>query len=310
MPRQAPKHEKPRFGVGEWFGRMAAELSPLERRELYQLAQTPTPDIACPFRQPSHQGSPLPCSKKGGVCSLKLYEPAGEGGSRPVRGDSGALRCTCPYRFQEGGIVESWIGEVLLGSSAPLSVSEVSFLESTLEGDDDRTSFVGRIDQVLVHPDSVPLRWCAVEVQAVYFSGPELKPELARMSEWDVAGLPFPGRIRRPDYRSSGPKRLMPQLQIKVPTLRRWGKKLAVVVDESFMAALGQMDSVGSVSNCDVAWFVVRFREEERRALLEPLRVQLTTLERAVEGLTAGVPVSLEDFESSLSAKLTGRRVP
>lgn len=31
----------------------------------------------------------------------------------------------------------------------------------------------------------------------------------------------------------------MPQLQVRVPTLRRWGKKLAVALDRAFFDALG-----------------------------------------------------------------------
>jgi hypothetical protein len=45
------------------------------------------------------------------------------------------------------------------------------------------------------------------------------------MREWIGPGVPFPAVQRRPDFRSSGPKRLMPQLQIKVPTISRWGRR-------------------------------------------------------------------------------------
>lgn len=114
----------------------------------------------------------------------------------------------------------------------------------------------------------------------------------------------FPKAVRRPDYRSSGPKRLMPQLQIKVPSLRRWGKKMAVVVDHSFFAALGKMRTAGHISNCDVAWFVVRYEDSGGQFRLVPDAVKFTTLEDSVEGLTAGVPVSLETFEKRILAKL------
>ncbi len=96
----------------------------------------------------------------------------------------------------------------------------------------------------------------------------------------------------------------MPQLQIKVPSLRRWGKKMAVVIDEGFLAALGKMDEVKHVSNCDIAWFVVRYSENGESAALEPAFVRLTTLERAVEGLTGGYPVSLETFEKRIRTRI------
>ena len=97
----------------------------------------------------------------------------------------------------------------------------------------------------------------------------------------------------------------MPQLQIKVPSLRRWGKKMAVVVDRSFFLAMGKMRAVPNISNCDVAWFVLTYKQTaEGLYSLSEDQVQFTTLEDSVEGLTAGVPVSLETFEKRILAKL------
>jgi hypothetical protein len=98
----------------------------------------------------------------------------------------------------------------------------------------------------------------------------------------------------------------MPQLQIKVPTLRRWGKKMAVVVDRPFFGALAEMDHVPHLSNCDIAWFVVRYDHnvQATQATLQLDTVRFTTLERAVEGLTAGNSVSLDDFENSLRRRM------
>lgn len=176
--------------------------------------------------------------------------------------------------------------------------------EPVAEESDEEGGSVGRIDSVLVHPDLTYLRWCAVEMQAVYFSGPALSDDYPLFVDPDTLGIPFPGKIRRPDYRSSGPKRLMPQLQIKVPTLRRWGKKMAVVVDEAFFASLGRMDNVSDVSNSDIAWFIVGFEEGETASRLVPRGVRYTTLERAVEGLTAGLPVTLGQFETEIKGRL------
>jgi hypothetical protein len=100
----------------------------------------------------------------------------------------------------------------------------------------------------------------------------------------------------------------MPQLQVKVPTLRRWGKKMAVLVDRPFFDALGAMGVVKSVSNCDIVWFVVRYEETSSGAVLRPDFVRLTTLERAVEGLTGGNPVSLDLFESRIREKIARQR--
>ncbi|MGO8700696.1 MAG: NotI family restriction endonuclease [Limisphaerales bacterium] len=84
------------------------------------------------------------------------------------------------------------------------------------EGEEDA---VGKIDGVLVNNEGGTLRWCALEFQAVYFSGKSMENDFKAMREWAGPGVPFPAAQRQPDFRSSGPKRLMPQLQIKAPTI-------------------------------------------------------------------------------------------
>ncbi len=76
-------------------------------------------------------------------------------------------------------------------------------------------------------------------------------------------------------------------------------------VDQDFFSALAPMAEVGHVSDCDIAWFVVGYEESGPAATLAPVAVHLTTLEEAVEGLTAGIPVSLETFEDRIRATLT-----
>ncbi|MDQ2898994.1 MAG: hypothetical protein M3Y07_04240, partial [Acidobacteriota bacterium] len=73
-------------------------------------------------------------------------------------------------------------------------------------------------------PENVS-QWCAAETQAVYFSGDNMRKDFVALSGIYSEELPFPVGKRHPDDRSSGPKRLMPQLQTKVPSLRRWARK-------------------------------------------------------------------------------------
>lgn len=306
---KAPKPRR-RYGIGEWYGRIFTSISTIERQKLAEVqfqAKKHRPRIPCPFR---HSGKEqAACTKEGGVCSLKLYQlDSSLNVATVVQGDLGALVTTCPYRFQENSGIYKWVGETLLGHSAPSIASEIGFLEQVTEteaasGQVDSDD-VGRIDSVLVHPTSSPLSWCALEIQSVYFSGSSMKKEFDAFRSGESPGIPFPVAHRRPDFRSSGPKRLMPQLQIKVPTLRRWGKKMAVVVDRSFFNSLGKMEEIKDVSNCDIAWFVVRYDENGVRASLKPDFLWLTTLERAVEGLTGGTPVGLSEFETRIQAKL------
>ena len=54
---------------------------------------------------------------------------------------------------------------------------------------------------------------------------------------------------------------------------------------------------------------IVRYEKDgSGRAHLARGGIRLTTLERAVEGLTAGVPVSLEEFEARMMDKLEAQR--
>jgi len=222
---QAPT-VKTRYGIGEWYGRSFVRLAPEQRQEQARVQgfkKERRPKFACPFR--STPESQVLCTKAGGVCSLRRYQLDEEtqGVSWPT-GRENPLVTTCPHRFKQGGFIFNWIGETLLGCPKPLIVSEVGFLgqESMPNGDDPGgadAEDVGRIDSVLVHPSKDPLSWAALEIQAVYFSGPSISRKFAVMARSSDQGLPFPVGIRTPDYRSSGPKRLMPQLQASVLTV-------------------------------------------------------------------------------------------
>lgn len=85
----------------------------------------------------------------------------------------------------------------MLGHSQPLIAGEIGFLEravsegvsstSSLDSDD-----VGRIDNVLIHPTLTPLHWCALEIQAVYFSGSSMSKEFNMLNAFVGVDLPFP----------------------------------------------------------------------------------------------------------------------
>lgn len=312
MPRK-PRDLSPRFGIGEWFGNSLTQLSTAERR-YYASEVLKKKDSrqaqACPF-QPRRADAV--CTKDGGVCSLRLYSYSqnpenGRATGIPVPGRQGQFRATCPYRFHEDLDVFNWVGETILGDPTPLLAGEVGFLEAGPTMDNQGGEDVGRIDMVLVSsrtPAGAPLAWAALEIQAVYFSGNAMTGEFKAFNDASIDWVIFPAGSRRPDYRSSGPKRLMPQLQIKVPTLRRWGKKMAVVVDRAFFDSIGEMDDVEDISNADIAWFIVRFEEVpgQKRTRMVRDGVRFTTLERSVEGLTGGRPVSLSVFESRIVNK-------
>lgn len=309
MP-QLRRQTNTRFGIGEWYGRSFVSLI-REERLAFASVISPGAQVCIPRSTPDRV---IRCNKKGGVCSLRRYQrDALTGAVAPLSGPQDIVTL-CPERFKEDGKIFSWIGGLILQNPRPHVVKEINFLrreihdqvgidqepaESVRDQED-----VGRIDYILANPAGHSLEWCAVELQAVYFSGPNMATEFREINHRPDDTLPFPSGNRRPDYRSSGPKRLMPQLQIKVPTLRRWGKKMVVVVDRAFFASLGAMDAADDISNSDIVWLIVEYEDAGSSLTLKLARPVFTTLERAVEGLIAGNPVSLSTFEDRILHKL------
>jgi hypothetical protein len=98
-PAKTPKL-RPRFSIGEWYGIGMDRLAP---HQWFQQAKTEIEGDAltgrpCPFK-PNDT-----CNKKGGVCSLRLYE---QSGTEPVCG-VGPIITTCPGRFIEGETIFEW----------------------------------------------------------------------------------------------------------------------------------------------------------------------------------------------------------
>jgi hypothetical protein len=288
-----------RYGIGELYG---FDFSALSAERVRELSSAPNKSLVCPFK-PMQPGKPAAkCNKKGGVCSLRQFVQNEQG---MVEGKGDPVT-TCPNRFLEGNLIAQWVGETLLGTSNPTVLSELPFLMGEIQAEEESDQdAVGKIDEVLVNAGGGMLQWCALEIQAVYFSGMSMENDFKVMREWMGPGVPFPKVQRRPDFRSSGPKRLMPQLQIKVPTISRWGKKMAVVIDRAFWDSLGKMREIRELSNCEIVWFVVSFApSRDGRFSLRRDAIHFTTLVNAVEGLTGGTPMSLERFEGQIRARL------
>ena len=288
----------PRYGIAEWYGLPFPDLPPAARQHLAKKAlQEDRNTPACPFQQ----GRP-PCRKRGGICSLLRYErdPDGKLGS-PI----GNPVIVCPSRFEENQLLVNWLAEIVgFAPEEAMVAREVAFMEGTST---ERPA--GKIDLVVARVSGDDLKWYGLEIQAVYFSGQGMPSEFVNLRDDDHPRPPFPNAVRRPDWRSSSAKRLMPQLQIKVPTLRRWTSKLAVSVDRPFYDSIGgpSADPSQDLNDGDIIWLVPELqRNEEGNFRLVRGHWEVLTLEDTTQKLLAAETIRREAFEQELLNKLEG----
>jgi hypothetical protein len=287
-----------RFGIGEWFGQIYMRMDP-ELRSKYASLKSNN-DIKCPYRNDIKL-----CNKSGGVCTLASYI-SDELGNVIYNEVSPDFVTLCPNRFWQNNKIFMEIGRTILNTDVPTLIKEVNFLQRVDFFGNIQKEYVGKIDLILtkVNSKNYIVDWCALEIQAVYFSGSSMSNEFAAIKK-NPSKVLFPVKNRRPDFRSSGPKRLMPQLETKIPTLRRWGKKMSIVIDKPFFESIAPMKEVNSLSNADIAWFVVNYDNDSKE--LHIYKTIFTTLESSIEGLTAGKPISKESFEGELQEYLLGK---
>jgi len=256
------------FGMAEQYGIPCTDVSAkaFGRRAKKQ----------CPF-------STGQCNKSGGVCSIT---------------DGTQIAVVCPRRFEDAGLMYETVSTIAFGiTKNVVALPEIRFLKPVHA----QGKAVGNIDNVVARIEGGKLLdWCALEVQAVYFSGAKMGGEIKYFEE--KRKLPKPGQ-RRPDFRSSGPKRLLPQLEIKVPTLRRWGKKMFVAIDQAFFEWLPPMKAEKHISNADVCWVSFGLKTSENPNKLFHHKTVLTTLEQSREGLVAGNPSDITEFEMNILSK-------
>lgn len=284
----------PRYGIAEWYGQPFTGLSPARRSEFASLALGDTrSQPPCPFQE----GHP-PCSKSGGVCSIQRYDDddgrVGEAAGSPVS--------TCPRRFEEARLLVHWLAEIAGFDGAETMVArEVPFMQST-----ETAKPAGKIDLVVARDMGGALQWYGLEIQAVYFSGLGMRSQFEALRDDRRPQPPFPDAQRRPDWRSSSAKRLMPQLQVKVPTVRRWGSKTAVAVDRPFFDAIGGPSPSFSrdLGDGDIVWLVPEIARTEDGFALARGHWEVLTLEASGEKLLAAETVKREAFEEALRARL------
>lgn len=177
-----------------------------------------------------------------------------------------------------------------------VAVPEVRVLEVLRSG---KRRKIGKVDFLLTHMvGNQAVDFAALEVQAVYISGATIRPSF---DHYVRTGELREGGKRRPDFRSSAQKRLMPQLALKVPIFRRWGKRFFVATDSTFFSELPSM-SPQSSGNSEVTWLSYEFeRQREGGYKMQPPTVIHTLWDDVETALREGKAPE----KSELLAQLT-----
>jgi len=273
--------------IAEVFGHGVENLDATAKRD--------RANRTCPYRgKPCTKGSktdPI------GVCSLS---------------DGDTATALCPVRFTERERIFTDAATAAFGKGAKFGVfPEVRILKIAASGEDERDRKIGKVDYLLGQiVDDKVTDFAAVEVQGVYFSGGEIRSAMNHFLANDALDLKISDR--RPDFRSSAQKRLMPQLFLKVPVFRRWGKKFFVVVDDHFFSNLPKFRKASSASNSELTWLSYSFKRTGPDYLMQGPDIHYSLWDDVQSALREGVAPEREEVEAELQTKLRrrGARAP
>ncbi len=263
--------------ISEIFGRSILDTS--------QAALKIRESKHCPFRDSICTKS----SKKNpiGICSLS---------------DGIEAAAICPVRFLEDDRVFRDAAKIAFGPGCEFAVfSEIRILRIP-SGSGKRDTKIGKVDFLLGQVEAGRIKdFAALEVQASYFSGKAIRPAMDHFLRHGA--LDDAISVRRPDFRSSAQKRLMPQLQLKVPVFRRWGKRFFVVVDTQFFKSLPAFKTT-THTNSEIIWLKYPIRLHGNRYRMDDPEIAGTQLDDLVTSLREGTAPETGEIFSELQMKL------
>ena len=211
----------------------------------------------------------------------------------------------CPVRFLEEGRIFKDAAKIAFGPTATIAVfPEIRILEIASIDPSKNSKKIGKVDFLIGKiDDGLVADFAAVEIQAAYFSGLSLKPAFHRY----IAEHSFHSADtkRRPDFRSCAQKRLIPQLQLKIPVFRRWGKKFFVVVDSAFFGSLPLFPET-SQSNSELTWLAYPIEKAGAEFKMRDPKIVYSQWDEVQNSLREGRPPEPGDIIKELQAKFDG----
>lgn len=248
--------------IGEVFGTRPSDQS--------SDAKAIRDEKMCPFRSTActkdKKDNPL------GVCTLQAADE---------------LTVICPVRFIQEDRIFRDAGDLAFGKDAPIAVfPEYKLLE--IHDKSGKLKKIGKVDFLIGKLDSGHvIDFCALEIQAVYTSGGGVRDSFeSYLIDEDSSKLTNSLGV---DFRSSAQKRLFPQMSLKVPIFRRWGKKFFVVSDHNFFDALPGFPVV-SQGNSEITWLTYRFHDDGTKVEMATVSAQFTEWDAVSNALREGVP--------------------
>lgn len=269
------------FKITEVFGYSVEDSS---REAIVSRKEKP-----CPFQAPGAQCTKVSVSDPLGVCMF---------------GNTDIGTPVCPVRFTQNQQIFVEVAKAAFGTGRKIAIRpELRILRK------ENGKKAGKVDYIIARlgEDGKPADFCALEVQAVYVSGKSYYP---MFREFLTTGLP-PQEQRVMDWLSSR-KRLIYQLNLKVPVFRRWGKRFFVAVDRQFFNALPKMKRVPDIENSEVTWVLYDFkrRDEGARFNMSPAEFYCTEWADVEVALREGVPPKQQEILDDIYAAMTRKRAP
>lgn len=267
--------------IAEIFGRGVEDNSPA--------AKAIRDQKLCPFRQTK-------CTKSGkqdplAICSLS---------------DGKNAAALCPVRFLEDDLIFKSAAKIAFGDGVEFAVFPEIKILRVGEAGSKKLKKIGKVDFLLGKLESGNVvDIAALEVQATYFSGKALKPAFKSFLKNEKLDASISDR--RPDFRSSAQKRLMPQLQLKVPVFRRWGKKFFVVVDSQFFNALPKFPK-SSAANSEIVWLSFPLAKTDGNYKISEPEVYGAHWDDVANSLREGVAPEPQEIYEELQTKLSSKR--
>lgn len=215
----------------------------------------------------------------------------------------------CPFRFSENSRVFRDAASIAFGEGEEIVVlPEYKLLSIPSVSEGKKPKKIGKVDFILGKlRNGTVVDFAALEIQSVYSSGGGVENAFKNFMGSGAVGSEGDLGV---DFRSSAQKRLVPQLRLKVPIFRRWGKKFFVAIDDTFFAALPEF-GVTSEGNSEVTWLAYPLRMHGAQELmLEDPVPHFTEWGKVEQALEEGKPPdSPKDVVEELSSRISGRNL-